>query len=285
MSVITRMMGCFVASLAVAGLAGATASAEYVTNFGVQNHFLDPAGWNVGDSGSTYQEWDSLTVPSGIGNSPDRGYATNPTGLNSPTLSVKSPGFHSGSNNFYSFSSNYGATADIYNHTTGSYGPEYGTHVILQTGSSQNPDAEGVVAGHMELVAGHGFGNFWDTMKLVDLVGNPIAGGDNASALQIAEISYQPDVASSFGAVDYQELIYEFWLPGYTGDFRVDWGQIVHGTIDTLRVDSMVAAAAVGGGSPFPLTSAVPEPGSAGLLMTGAISAVGAVVMRRRRKR
>lgn len=278
MRAMNNLMGCFLASLVMAGLVGTTASAGYVTTLGVENQFLNPAGWNGGDPNSTYQEWDYLATASG--NSPDHGYVTNPTGLDTPTFSVKSPGFVSGSHNFYSFSADYGATADIYNHGgssgTGSFGSESGTHVIVQVGTSVNSDEESF--------PGHGTGVYLDSLKLVNLLGGAITGGDNGSALQIAEVSYQLDVPASFGAVDYQELIYEFWLPGYTGDFRVDWDQKVHAMIDTLRVDSMIAAAAVGGGSPFSLTI-VPEPGTVGLLVTGAMSAVGAVLLRRRRAR
>ena len=257
--------------LSLTTLAGAgVAQAGYTTSFGVENHFVDPVSWNIGDLNSTYNEWDAKSAA--IGNTPDHGTTTNPAGLTDATLDVKSPGFRSGTGVFYSFSNHYGATADIYNHGgtsgAGTYNATYGTHVIIQTGSSQNPDLQ---AGFTELVTGHGFGNFWDSMKIVELNGSSIAGGDNASALQISEISFTESAPSAFGPADVQELIYEFWLPGYTGDFRVDWDQTVHAAIDTLRVDSIIAVQDVGGTTPFALT-VIPEPASLALLALGSLA-------------
>jgi hypothetical protein len=148
-----------------------------------------------------------------------------------------------------------------------------GTHVIVQIGNTLNPDAESF--------PGQGTGVYLDSLQIVDSLGNPIAGGSNASALQIAPVSYGAGIDSPSGPVNYQELIAEFWLPNFTGDFRVDWNQKVHATIDTLRVDSMIAAAAIGGGTPFALT-AVPEPTSALLF---SIAAVGLTSLSRRMRR
>lgn len=216
----------------------------FTSSLGVETSLLEPAGWNVGDAGSTHQVWDA--VAAATLNEPDHAYDTAGVTLTVPTLSVKPPGFRSGTSNFYSFAGDFGATADIYNH--GGPATGRGTHVIVQVGASLNPDEESF--------PGHGTGVYLDTMKLLDLSNNPLAGGGNSDARQIAEVRYDEEVFSSFGYVEYQELIFEFWLPGYTGDFRVDWEQKVHATIDTLRIDSMVVAEAVGGGTPFPLTSA-----------------------------
>ncbi len=265
------------AALLIAVFSVSVASAE-PTSLGVENQFYGPAGWNVGDLNSTYQEWDAKLT--GTGNLPDHGYQTNPAGLTDPTHGVKSPGFRTGSSNFYSFSGDYGATADIYNH--GGFASGYGTHVIVQTGSTVNHDSDAWAASASELVSGHGMGNYWESLVLVDLNDIPITGGDNASALQISEISYLQGVTTSMGPVDYQELIYEFWLPGYTGDFRVDWDQVAHGTIDTLRVDSMIAMEA-NGNTPFPLTP-VPEPATLGLLVSGLLVVVSGLTARRRRR-
>ena len=90
-------------------------------------------------------------------------------------------------------------------------------------------------------------------------------------------------MSSSFGEVDYQELIVEFWLPEYTGDFRVAFDQKVHTSLDSLRVDSMIVAAAQGGGSPFANT-AVPEPSSLVLASLAGLGLVGFGWRRRRNK-
>jgi hypothetical protein len=281
------MIGRCAATLSIAILLTSVASADYITSLGVENRFLDPAGWSVGDAGSTYQEWDAK--PATTGNLPDHGYQTNPAGLADPTHDAKLPGFRTGTSNFYSFAADHGATADVYNHGgaggSGGYGPGYGTHVIVQTGSAVNRDPAAWAEGATELVTGHGLGNYWESLEVVDAVtGASIGGGDNASALQIAEVSYQEEVNTSFGPVDYQELIYEFWLPDFTGDFRVDWDQVVHGTIDTLRVDSMIAMESAGGGTPFGITP-VPEPATLGLLGSGLAVALGGLLARRRHGR
>lgn len=286
MKTIVRFTRVAAASLAIVGSMTSIASAGYTTSLGVENLFNEPTGWSVGDANSTYQEWNAKSASTG--NLADQGYTTNPGSLTDPTHAAKSPGFVTGSTNFYSFTGHYGATADIYNHGGssggGGFGSSFGTHVIVQIGTSQNPDelswASYGDGTHDELVTGHGVGAFWDTLKLVDFTDTVIVGGANAEALAIGEVSYREGVASTFGPVDYQELFFEFWLPNYTGDFRVDWDQVVHGTIDTLRVDSMIAEELIGGGSPF--IAAVPEPGSAALLLLGLLSTGGARCISRR---
>lgn len=229
----------------------------YTTSFGVPNTFVDPIGWDIGDPNSTYQEWNAKTVdllPMGQeDNPPDVGYNTAGATLSTPQHRAVFPGFGpTGTSNFYAFSGNFGAEADIYNHG----GVGGGTHVIVQIGTTTNSAIDpntgefyDYVEDHTELVPGHGFGVFWGTLQIVDPNDAPITGGANGQSLQIAEVSYAEGFSSPFGPVNYQELIYEFWLPGYTGDFLIEWEEIVHTTIDTLRVDTMIASDA------FPLTN------------------------------
>ena len=66
--------------------------------------FADPTGWNVGDAGTSYNEWDVLAVNSG--NSPDVG-----SNYGSSTASTVYPGYVSGSSNFYSHASDYSANS------------------------------------------------------------------------------------------------------------------------------------------------------------------------------
>lgn len=255
------MVKRYTALVAAAIVGHCVADAQgYTSSFGIPNQFLPPTGWSVGDAGATYQEWNFKSANSG--NLPDQGYDAGGAPLTQPTHSVLSPGFVTSTSNFYSAGGNAGVLADIYNH-----GGAGGTHVMIQLGAPVNsgvdPETDefyGYVGDHTELVAGHGFSAFWDTLQIVDLLGAPIAGGDNTSALHVSEVSYAEDRPSPFGLVAYQELIFEFWLPGYTGDFRVEWEQIVHSSVDTLRVDTMIAAGAGGGGTPFPLTGAAVDP-------------------------
>jgi len=264
-------------------------ASNYTTSLGVPNTFVNPAGWAVGSAESTYQEWNVRVPPGSAGGLPIDAPPDDPAGLGtvtsgSPTHSAKPPyfgpstGFTGGAlltstGNYYAFSppatdptAVFGATADIFN-APGSFGPTFGTHVIIQTGSSLND----------------GVGNFTETMKIVDLADAPIAGGDNAEALQISQGTKYTDVPSAFGEVDYAEYIYEVFLPGYTGDFRVDWDQAYNASIDTLRVDSKIAEA------PFALTEVtqttiafVPEPSTTSLAVLGSLLAVR---VRRRRTR
>lgn len=205
--------------------------------------FLAPGEWNVGDIGSTNQEWDQMFAPSG--NSPDISHVTNPAGLTTPTLSATSPGFPTGSFNFYGLA-NYGGVADIPNHT--GYGSSYGTHVIVQTSATINDEPS---------LGGPG-SVLHDTLEIVDASGSAISGGDNLSALRQESI-WMGVVGSSMGAVTLETYIWEFFLPNYTGDFRVQWDQLAHSSFDQLRVDSMIAE------SVFEITP-IPEPATALLL-------------------
>ncbi len=222
---------CVTVALAAAHPQGALLGEPY----GPSN-FVEPAGWSVGDEGSTHQIWDQMYQPSG--NTPDLAYVVNPAGIDVPTLNVNPPGFASGSGNFYSFGGNYSVFAELFNHT---YGPSYGTHVIVQTSATMNPD-EG---------SGGPASVFPDTIEIVRPNGDPIPGGGNANMLR-SEVIWQRLAGSGFGEVTLEEMIFEFYLPEYTGDYRVQWGEIVHSSFDSLRVDSMATETA------FPITPLPP---------------------------
>ena len=197
-------------------------------------YFVDPNFWNVGDPNSTYQEWDVFT--STTGNNPDVGHITNPYGLTDPNLSVYPPGFVSGSANFYSFNGDYGISVDGYNHggSSGAGAPAgYGTHVIVQTAATINGDPN--VGGPASV--------FSDSVQIVDFSDASIGGGSNTDALRVQEI-WRGIVPSSWGDVTQQEMIWEFFLPNYTGDFRVRLDNIVHCMFLQARIDSMIASEA-----------------------------------------
>src|SRR5690606_29479514 len=71
-----------------------------------------------------------------------------------------------------------------------------------------------------------------------------------------------------FGGTTYEELIWEVFLPGYTGDFSVKAEIMIHASLQSLRVDSFVQP--------------VPEPAGATLLVLGGLGL--AVVRSRTRK-
>ncbi|MFA7237570.1 MAG: PEP-CTERM sorting domain-containing protein [Phycisphaeraceae bacterium] len=207
--------------------------------------FVAPAQWSVGDSNTTYQEWDTFTATTG--NTPDVGWTANPATLTAPTVDAVAPGFIAGSGNFYSFSTNYGFVATISNYT-GAIGE--GTHVIVQTSATLN-EGEGVLA---------------DTLHITDTLGNAIPGGDNASALR-HDLLFEGLVNSSFGIVTQREEIWEFFLPDHTGDFEIASDIIVHSSFSELRIDTAITDAA------YPIT-AIPEPMSIALLGLGSLALI-----------
>lgn len=232
----------FVTFLATATACSTLWASPYV---GTGQYFINPAGWNVSDPGSTHQAWDDLTALAG--NVPDGGFSANPAVGTSPILSGNAPAFRTGSGNLYSFSGPYSAFANIYNH--GTPGTD-GTHVLVQTAASKNT-----------------YSAIPTSMKLVDLAGVPLAGGDNASALVNAGLLAAGTVNSTMGPVTYEVLVWEFFLPTYTGDFRVEWTEDTDSSFDQLRVDSFLTPSALTATS-FSFQP-IPEPGTFGISVLG----------------
>ena len=290
--------------LLLACFATANAWAAYTTSFGVPNAFYDPTNWSLGATDSTYQEWNRKTVLTG--SAPD---ATNPHGYDFSGSSYFSPGSpthgahapfaaffpssvdgglltSTGTDNYYMLWHTGGApptpysggTADIFNYGSGGAGE--GTNVIVQVGSSLGIS---------------GAGAFPSTLRLVDLSNSPISGGANGDASITLINGYIDEEINIPGqgptTVNYTEHHFEFFLPGYFGDFRVEWDQDWHSTIDTLRVDSLIGLdldESVPAFS-FPPTepgpgsgpgAAIPEPASA----TALLLLVGLVGVARRRQ-
>jgi hypothetical protein len=233
--------------LAAVGAAAAPAAAGFYDDA----QFFEPDHWSVGDPGTTHQVWDNFANLNATG--PDN-WTTNPGLTTGPTLTVASPGFLPGPGRAYAFAGNYSLTADIPNVGAGGLAGA-GTHIIIQVASTVNPDLGSVLL---------------DSLQILDADGNAITGGGNAQALRVENFGTR-SVASTFGPVDFQETIAEFFLPEFTDGFRVVWTQAVHTGFDTLRIDSIVAQEA------FPNT-VVPEPASLVLLSMGA-----ACLLRRRR--
>ncbi len=203
--------------------------------------FLAPDGWSVGDLDSTFQEWDanidfenpenafsfsqSDTPPSDVNVNP----ALNPDSFS--TMGVDLPGFVAGSGGYYAFGGPYTIYADVLNHgglagNGGPYESNFGTRVFVQTAATMSGGATVLD----------------ESMQLVQPDGSSITGGDSASALQAIEL-FVGDVDTPIGVLPQQELLYEFWLPGYTGDFRVEFGMMQSSSFQHLRIDTLIQKA------------------------------------------
>ena len=225
-------------------ISGAASASPYI---GTTQYFVEPGGWTVGDVNSTYQVWDDLVAATG--NTPDAGYSSNPAISSLPTLGA-TPGYVTGSGNFYRWDTDYTIDADIFNHNTG--GTD-GTHVIVQTTATTN-ESVSVLGG---------------TMEIVELGGSPITGGANGDAFVDAGVVAAGTVNTTMGPQNVEVLIWEFFLPGYTGDFQVQWLESIHTSFDQLRIDSMITPA---GFAPtqFAFTQ-IPEPGAVALVLLGLV--------------
>ena len=234
----------FLAFAIALSISGVALASPYI---GTAQYFVEPGGWSVGDVNSTYQVWDDLS--SATGNTPDVGFSTNPAIASLPTLGA-TPGYVTGSGNFYRWDTDYTIAAEVDNHNTG--GTD-GTHIIVQTTATAN-ESVSVVDG---------------TTEIVDLGGSPILGGANGDAFVNGGVVAAGTVSTTMGPQDVEVLIWEFFLPGYTGDFQVRWLQSIHSSFDQLRIDSMITPV---GFVPTQFTFAqIPEPGAVGLVLLGLV--------------
>lgn len=238
-----RFLGTVVAASVFIGLCGQRANGTAV-------NFQDPNDWSVGDPESTFQEWDAdpidfLGDPEvftfSTRSTPPSASIANPSISADPNLGVNSPGFVGSSGGYYAFDGNYGVFAEILNHggaagSGGPYSSNHGTRVIVQTAATVNEDPND----------GGPASIFSDSLEIVQLDGSPLLGGENSDALSMTEVS-DPNVLvdSPFGLVHQQEFIYEFWLPGYAGDFRIQTNTILHASFQHLRVDTLIVESGV----------------------------------------
>lgn len=226
-------------------LVAAAVVATFVASQSQAATFIAP-GWNIGDPGTTSQHWEAL--------GPVLPITTNLTHISNPAVAppVFSHGpaavdggasFVASSGGLYSFSGHYNVTTDISNIG----GPGLGTTVLVQTAGTLNPDwdPEGDATGASA---------FRDSFSILDSDGNVLV---TAALGEVVRTLYDPSYSSSFGEVQYEELAWEVFLPGYTGDFSVTFDMIVHSSLANVFITSAITP--------------VPEPATVLLLGMGAV--------------
>lgn len=216
--------------------------------------FVSPTGWTASDPLATYYEWDALTTTTAA--APDVGQAG---GLSGAGASAALPAFSSTSNNFYAFSGNYSVSVDAPNHGGPTGNLAGGTHVIVQLANA--------LSGGTSVLPG--------TLQIVDPGGTTLAGGAPGAAIAEATLfsgSVPVPPEAGGGTTDYAEQAWEFFLPDWTGNFQVRFDNVIHSSVDRIRIDSVV----VPGNEP--MTATLPEPTSLALFGLG-----GLALLRRRR--
>jgi hypothetical protein len=194
-------------------------------------NFQEPADWTVGDAGSTYQNWEaSIEQPFAAVNSLPTASNVNPAIGSDAKMTVQSPGFVAGSGGYYSPTGPYRVLTSVYNHggsfgSGGIYASGYGTRVIVQTAATTNPEFDASV--------------FEDSIELLTLSNAPLVGGTNADLIGVTEL-FRQEVETPFGLADQQELLFEFYLPAYSGDFRVRFQAAMHSSFQELRIDTLL---------------------------------------------
>jgi hypothetical protein len=206
---------------------------------GAAFNFQEPTDWTVGAPGSTFNNWEA--APDSINYLPAKEFSVSNTtpSLSSASpaisgisnLNVQSPGFKAGSGGYYSFSNSYIIFANIYNHggSTGvgaPYATGYGTRVIFQTAATTNTTLD--------------FSIYQDSVEFLNLDNSPFPETRSPQLIGITEIFRQEGVETPFGPAEQQELLFEYYLPEYSGDFRVRFRATMHSSFQEFRVDTLL---------------------------------------------
>jgi hypothetical protein len=233
----------------------ATGTLSAVSAPAAQIPFPEPTEWNVGDLGTTFQEWSAgTTAPNSSILAVDAlAWQTNPVLGGGPTFG-QTGAFVAGSGGLYQFQNNYSIVATVPNHG----GPGLGTWVLIQAASTLNPDYD-------PEENGTGGSLLQDAIKIFDDEGELLATSDPASVIR----THYDDNYPLFGGTEFEKLAWSVFLPGYTGDFSVTADLIIHSSLQAFRIDSAITA--------------VPEPATVSLLAFGAAALVASGLWRRRR--
>ncbi|MCC7085698.1 MAG: hypothetical protein IT427_11910 [Pirellulales bacterium] len=187
--------------------------------------FVEPTQWDVGDLHSTSQIWNNGGPNSPIAATPNS-HLSNPPLPDDPELSWTGA-FVASSGGLYSFSGSYSTDALI---PSDSPSAASGTYIIVQTAGTMNPDydPEG---------DGTGGGILRNTIKVYDAANTLVRASDPADVHRSLYISDYP----LYGGVGYEELIWQTFVPGLVGNFRIAADSFEHSSLQAIRIDSLVS--------------------------------------------
>lgn len=197
--------------------------------------------WTLGDQHTTRQEWSDLynrRVSSYTANINLGGLQTDGSDpVFSGTITATAPGYITISGNFYSWGGDFTGTilAGNYGGATGSR--DGGTFVLFQTSSAVNPDVRPMYSiGNPDGSSGEGYDPLGIEITLHN--GSPVPGG--ASLLHWGLIHQSISEPSPHGEIPWQENLWTIWMPEWTGDFRIHWGNVNHGAFSSARLDTAI---------------------------------------------
>jgi hypothetical protein len=260
-----------VASVAgVTGVATQSASALNPTYFNqTVPQFENPAWWAGSPdpipADATAQQWD--TFLDGLGNAVLSGPGTGENNflfndaVTPPAVSA------TGINNSIYIFSQAGQQATIPTDTV-VLQPGGGTYVNVQIAATVGANGTGLPGSPITVAD---FAILPGTLRLTDLLGNTLPGGAAGEVTNYEVTSSYQGTFEFFPGfpVKGEHYLYQFFLPGHSGDFRVAWTEQNHSVFDALRVDTLTV---------------VPEPASTSALALASLPC-GAMLGRRYRRR
>lgn len=200
--------------------------------------------WTLGDVHTTRQEWSDLYARRLNSRSAQvdaiGGLQTDGSGpVFSGTITASAPGYITTSGNFYAYTGDFTGTilAGNYGGATGARAG--GTLALFQTSSAANPDVRPMFAiGNPDGSYEEGYDPLGIEITLHD--GSPVPGG--VSILHWG-INFQAiREPSPHGEIPWQENLWSIWMPEWTGDFRVHYGNVNHGAFSAARLDTAIGS-------------------------------------------
>lgn len=197
--------------------------------------------WTLGDAHTTRQEWSDLYARRVSSYTADINLGGLQTDGSDPvfsgTITATAPGYITSSGNFYSFGGDFTGTILAGNYGGATGARDGGTFVLFQTSSAVNPDSRPMYAiGNPDGSSEEGYDPLGIEITKHD--GSPLPGG--ASVLHWGLIHQSLSEPSPHGEIPWQENLWTIWMPEWTGDFRIHWGNVNHGAFSSARLDTAI---------------------------------------------